>query len=863
MPHTTTIEIDGAPVPVAALTPWPSRLSLRLRGVSTLTLNLMGAKPGEADPYLGKPIVLKVDGDPVFVGDVVDAPLDFSERGWGKVYQCRDLRARADKFPMTDDNSLGSYATYNYDAEDPDKIDARLGRTVGQILEDVLTMQANAEALDSYGIGGYTSLSPPTLPAETLADLAAMTTIPPRPVEVGGDRFFSSISAFLASWAPNHAPVVRPDGVIRFLDLRAPTEHVLTFDACDQRVHPSGLLRSVADRYQRVVVRGQAIALPKLLTLSNGGLVEDFAWGSLSNSAAKAAWTKEDFLRDADARSSGSCSVTDLTHVVVTSAPASQTWGANEWDQSHRRGWLYVSKTVGSGFDQFFASRIVANTAKSSGGTSTLTLETPLPSTGFDKYVIYGLSSGASYVYRKYKAADPTIAAALANRMTYPVPYVNAAGSAASLVSYPQASVVWTLPGSNVPLEFPDPIVSIDRGAGTFLLATPTYDYNNAAPQDVRILAAVNTGVLQAIRPASGFEGTSHDVEGLEDTLTITMDSWRDPVNQAAMEAYAQEMLDAVKDAVVEGSIRVDDMVVPALTFGCGISIEAAGYATGWEGLNAPVTDVDLTWNQRAASHYTTLIQVSNRRAGPATMAYLLPQRRPAALQDGPAPASFAPTPPVATGFDGVEAPVDANAWAPSVGVEMDWTSAAGIAAAPDPGYTPKYDPSRKYKTPRKYRTATTPYRTPRKYRTDRKFSSVSAAELAAERAKARERREAESRARRELGASRPDIGREMPAGSREERQASHEAELQAARDAGLMNAARRGMDLETARSDGHANSANRAAERKEAGKANAAAAMAARKRRENEARKAAEARNAEKARRDAEDAGQDWRDAP
>jgi len=145
---------------------------------------------------------------------------------------------------------------------------------------------------------------------------------------------------------------------------------------------------------------------------------------------------------------------------------------------------------------------------------------------------------------------------------------IGASGAAASLTSYPTASVVWTTPGMTLPNEFPDPIVDIDVVNGTFLLGTPTYNFNNAAPDDVRILAAVNVSALEAIRPATGYEGTSHTVEGLTDTLVITLESWRDPVNQAAMEAYAQDQLDSVKDAIIEGAVTVHDLYIPGLTFG-------------------------------------------------------------------------------------------------------------------------------------------------------------------------------------------------------------------------------------------------------------------------------------------------------
>lgn len=767
MAHVTTVEVDGVAVPMAARSPIPSRLTLRLRGVSTLTLSLVGYKLGQPDPYLGKPIVLKIDGTAVFAGDIVDKPVSFGRNGWGAVYQCRDLRARGDKMPMTDSNTLGAYASYNYDPEDPDKIDTRLGRTAGQIVADVLTMQANADGLASYGIGGYTSLSPPTLPAATLADLAAMDVIPPNPVQVGGDALLRGISAFLSQWAPNFALWVRPDGVIRFVDLRAPVESILTMGDCAQRVEPSGLSRSVAECYQRVLVRGKAVALPKLLTLANGGLEEWFQWGVLSNAAAKAAWTPDDFLSDQDARSIGSLTCTDLTHVVLTSDPGTQTWDANDWDQAHRKGTIFAWATVMTGYDRFATSRVVANAAKTSGSTSALTLETPLPDTNFDKYILRGLSSGASLVWRRYRAADATIRASLARRLTYPSPFVGASGAAASLTSYPTASVVWTLPGATLPNEFPDPIVDIDVVNGTFLLGTPTYNFNAAPPDDVRVLAAVNVSVLEAIRPATGYEGTSHAVEGLQDTLVITLDSWRDPVNQAATEAYAQDQLDSVKDAIIEGAVTVHDLYIPGLTFGLGLSIAGNGYDTDWESINAPVVETDVTWNSDGTgSHYTTTMQVSNRRASYATTAFLRPERKPADFAGGP---TFSAPMPMLGGMEaGGAYQGGMDSGQPGGGMDMggmgmpdaspmdeigamlnqDWSAPGGNTSG-------KYT-ERNVRQSKGYSHKKRPVRQSKPYNYNRTpLKSTTTKELAAQRAKAKAKNQAQAQRRIELGRKR------------------------------------------------------------------------------------------------------------
>jgi len=626
---TTTLEIDGVPISMPAANLWPARMRQGLRGLSALTLVRRGGALDVVDPYLGKPVVLKINGVVRFAGDIGERPVDFTELGWTRVYQCLDITSRADKIPFTDSNTKMDFATWNVDPENIFYLPTRAGRSVGQILKDILTMQENADALDAAGIGNYTSLSPPTLPAETVADLDAMTVVPPERVRAGGERLWTAIVSLVQAWAPNHAPRIAADGTIRFLDVRNVSELVLTLGDCDSRVMPSGLSRSVSECFQRVLVRGQSIAVPRLYTTALGGLVEQFAWGSFDNAGAKADWEPADFLQDQAARSQGTMSVTDLTHVVLTSTPTTDTWGTDEWGPANRRGVLYAWYSAGSGINQGFSTPVVANTAKSSGGTSTFTLERPLPATNYNRYVLYGISSGASLVWRKYKVADPTAAAALGRQFTSPAIYVASTGSAASQTSYPVGSVCWSTTGNPPYNETPNPIVSINPVDGTVLFYAPTYNLAGGPPADVRALLPVYETPLTATKPATGYAGTSHDVEGLENTLVVTADSWRDPANQVNVEAYAQDLLDSVKDAIVEGSVTIQELYEAAFDFGVGVSIEAVGYDTGWEGANVPVTEIDVTWNSGAASHHTTTLSVSNRRASYSLAAYMQPERRP------------------------------------------------------------------------------------------------------------------------------------------------------------------------------------------------------------------------------------------
>ena len=222
-------------------------------------------------------VELRIDDALVFAGDVVDLDHQRSATGWVTLYQCRCLRARGERIPFTDSNTLTDSASWNPPPDDLLYLASRSGRTVGEILADALTMPTNAEELHALGIGGYTSLAPPTLPTATLADLAGLDTIPPQSATISGGKLLSAIDSYLSSTSPNHSLRVQADGVLRFLDLRTVTEHTLTMGI--DSVEPVPLKRSVADCYQRVVVRGQPTAEPKLLTQRNGGIVEDFAWG--------------------------------------------------------------------------------------------------------------------------------------------------------------------------------------------------------------------------------------------------------------------------------------------------------------------------------------------------------------------------------------------------------------------------------------------------------------------------------------------------------------------------------------------------------------------------------------------------------
>lgn len=633
----TTLTIGGSPVTLSARNSWPRVLSYDFGGYSSLVIERRGG-PLQAlpDPWLGKQISLSIGGVVYFQGDVTDADPHYTDIGWVTSYQCRDLKARCDRVPMTDSNTLTDAASYNGQLDDPLAIPSRQGRTAGQIIQDVLTMTANATALNARGVGAYTSMGPPpVLPASTLADLAAMTVIPPNGCVVQGEKLISAIESFARQWAPNHYLWIEPaTGAIRLVDQRTLADHTLTMEI--DPIEPTALRRSVGDCFQRVVVRGMPVAERKVVSVLDGGLQEHFDYGSVSNAAAKAAWTPQEAVTSSTAKSEGTCSCTDTLDVVVDPADALQAWPSNFWDQSStgHQGQIDLWYTGGAGLTQSVSRRIVSNAALTAGGTANCVMDLALPIIAYNKYKIYGVSNGLGWCWKRYKVTDPTVAAAMTRQLTYPAPWVGSNGGVAVMTSYPMGSVCWSSSGSP-PFEERPAAFTFDPVAGNIYFLQATYISNgNRVPSDVRALLAVNTGSNVAAYPAdvSGspvYAGTSNSVEGMTETLTVTCLQWRDPANLANMVAYAHDLHDSVKDTIVSGTVVYHGLYLTALQAGQSISVAGSAYTTGYEGLKLPIRAVELHWEigQGRAVNYTTVMQLSNRRAHYTADSFLRPDR--------------------------------------------------------------------------------------------------------------------------------------------------------------------------------------------------------------------------------------------
>jgi hypothetical protein len=597
--------------------------------------------PALPDAWSGKSCSLTMlSGTLVFTGDIVgyvDRYMD--SYGWLREYRALGLLQRANYIPMTDSQTLTDTATYNLPGDDPNFIGARAGLTVGAIVEAVLNMSQNATALAAAGIGNYTSAGPPPsgLPTVTMNDLAGLTVIPPWRVVIGGERILQALEALVVSCHPNHFLHVDPLGNIRFLDTRTFTPNTLTLGA-DPRLMMPTLTRDYSDCYSQVEIRGNTLVQGVSLqtqpwpgsSSSDGGLQEDFAWGSLSNAAAKAAWVPADWSQPNQSGAPydlGTCTCPSTTTVTVTSSDPAMEWGVDALSQANLLGTVILYADVITGVEQLWQARIVSNTALTPGGSSILTLDVVLPALTYNAYKIYALTAGENVVGRKYKVSNAAIGAAMQLYFPYPFAYVNSSGDAASLTSTPIGTVMWgAFGGTTPPYNTGMDGVTIDAVNGIIYLDKPSQVVVNGLntptqwPANVEVFVPVAIGTLSAFAPSSStYSGTLDTVEGIHRTKTITVLDWRDIGNQANMDLFASEFLDSVQDVVVEGVVPYAGLLSTFITPGQAISIAgtsgATPYITGWEALALPVCSVTIRFNSGPYStSYEMGLMVTNRR---------------------------------------------------------------------------------------------------------------------------------------------------------------------------------------------------------------------------------------------------------
>jgi hypothetical protein len=616
---------------------------------------LVGKLAALPDTWSGQTVTLTMGATLVFSGDVVGYVDQYIDGfGWLREYRALGLVNRGNYIPLTDSTSLTDTSTWNIPGDDPQFVGARAGQTVGQIVGQILTMGTNATPLYNAGIGNYTSLSPWTLPALTVADLATLSIIPPWRVTVSGERILQGLEAFVQSCHPNHFLHVQPDGTIRFLDVRTFTPATVTLgNAADPRFTMPSLTRDYSDSYSQVEVRGNTLVEGVYLQTkkwpgssnADGGLAEDFAWNGFTNAQAKTNWTSACWSQpyaNGVAADTGTCTCPSTTVMRVTSSDNTKTWTANYWGQANGESLGVVfayAESLGGMVSQFVSRRIVANTALAAAGTSDLTLDSPLPSTGFTSYAIWGLAANCNLVGRKYKVTNAAIGAAMQQLFPYPFAFRNAAGTGAAMTITPIAQIMYSASG-NPPYTVGTCGVTLDPTSGHIYMSQPVQTILGSGvwPSNVNVFVPVAVGTMNAYAPSSStYAGTLFSVEGIRRTKIITVQEWRDYSNTTTMATFASEFLDSVKDVVVEGTLPYLGLNTTYLAPGQSISITGSSYTTGWESLALPVVSADIIFQQgpQGGTSYTMALHLSNRRGRISASNFLRPNMTPMSLSDG------------------------------------------------------------------------------------------------------------------------------------------------------------------------------------------------------------------------------------
>jgi hypothetical protein len=598
------------------------------------------------DSWSGKSCTLTMGGTLVFTGDV-QGYIDryHPDLGWLREYRALGLLNRAAYIPVTDSTTLTDTSNWNLPFDDPNFVASRAGQNIGQIVGDLLTMGVNASALNASGIGAFISTSPWTLPTLTTNDLANLTVIPPYRISINGERFLQSLEQAVQACHPNHWLHIQPDGTIRFYDLRAAANNTLTLGS-DPRLDMPTLTRDFSDSYSQVEVRGNTLAQGIILqtqpwtgsSSSDGGLQEDFAWGSYSNSAAKSNWSSACWnqpMQNGQASDYGSCTCPDTNHITCTSSVSTSAYPLNYWNQSSTGvlGWVVAyGDTLGGLGTQIYQARVTASTAQSgAGGTFTLTLDRPLPNINYNSYQLWGLTQNCNLVWRKYKISNTAIGQALMPFFPYPVPFRSASGNAATMTSTALGQVLYSSGGSP-PYNIATVGVTLDPVAGLVYFDKPTYLINNAVPSNVQVFVPVATGALQAWAPSSStYSGTLYTVEGIQRTKIMTVLDWKDYSNQLNMNTFANEYLTSVNNVVVEGTMPYHGL--PATTYlapGQAVSIAGNGYTTGFESVALPIVGLEVHFqNGPNGTSYETAFHLSNRRGRFSPANFIRPSIKP------------------------------------------------------------------------------------------------------------------------------------------------------------------------------------------------------------------------------------------
>lgn len=623
------------------------QLTLSVDGYDTLAFTLSGVGPMPAF-RAGDSVVFKVDGVVKFRGDLVGPGHRQSGLGWSHAYTATGLKRRADRVSVTGSDGSG-VAAFNLSPGDDYYVPSNAGQTVGDIVRRVLTVPATASALDALGIGAYTSLSPPTLPADTLADLALLDVVPPTAVALAGLGVLNHLESLIDQRHPKFVTIIRPDGTIRFLDLFDLPTFPLVIPGEGTGITPSpvgwpSVTRDADGCFTAIEVRGRNVQ-PTFLSVADGTLAEDFDPDDPDGLGGDP-WTIDDFLNPRDSVDMGALSSVTPSTATVDPDDATHFWSSGFWPG--RDGWIFLQYLAGTGIEMYETRKITSSAALTAGGSATISWDSgdPITTLDYDRYRIVGTATPRAEVGRLYTIRDPStgdlgldtwVGSHLVPRFPRPVAWRS--HGVGYQTTTPVGTVCWSATGAEpwneVPagfeilpetgqIRFVRPVVMETTSTDVLRRGYPT-TFAGGLPADVKVMLAYDRGDAVVRVPSSGFEGTAYDEDEIERVWVLHMDSWTYGGDTANMIKMAQAHLDAVKDTVIEGSILHHGYPAPydeddnpdgfdPLELGYALSLSIAGATSPWDDTPLPVRSVTLSWPQGSGDQHQLVFQFSSRK---------------------------------------------------------------------------------------------------------------------------------------------------------------------------------------------------------------------------------------------------------
>lgn len=595
-----------------------NRLTLSLDRPDELEFTEIGATlPGAYHPE--QAVTLTDGATTVFTGWIFSRHADAFGTGSGRVgYRCLGLSYGAALLAVTAADGTG-LMQFNLQTTDPNYIATEAGLSVGTIISQVIAQHSSQLA----GIGVTTD-------ATTTSQLAALTVVPPDPVYISGNSLWTQLQQFLQQWyASRYALRIEPSGLVRCWDTYSLTTETITLDS-DPAILAS-VAEDTAECYTQVILRGRDWVEPAMLSLHDGTLIGEQVGGAGPGwtAAQQAAWNWAAFAYPQNGYDKGAITALTSTVVTVQSDDATVTWAANYWPPI--LGTIMMINPIVTGLGGFQEVRhITANSALSAGGTSTITLDSPLNNSGYTRYQIVGFPVGLSQVWRKYIIKNTYVADHLVEQFNYGVPFQIGMGST-SLVTTPVAAVEFTQAGITQITQVPLQVVPFDgTNPGYILMNNPVVQFTSSqaqlnaggssvvAPTDVIVMVPYSRGALTVQSPAGGgYSGTAFTAFGVRRTLYRDYPNWLSALLSSNMQALADNILQTVSNATREGSVTYFDKYTNALPSGSwpiAINIAKATGTTGYEAMAAPVRTVTLEWPQDGAAIWVTHLSFSTKR---------------------------------------------------------------------------------------------------------------------------------------------------------------------------------------------------------------------------------------------------------